>query len=459
MILRYFYDDILAQASYLLGCGATREALIVDPARTITPYLAEAEKLGLRITQVTETHIHADFVSGSRELSAATGAQVFLSREGGETWDYGWKHEAGATLVGEGDDWSVGNLHIDVLHTPGHTPEHLSFLVTDTAAVRRQSADAPVGLFSGDFLFAGDVGRPDLLERAAGLAGTKEAGARDQFRSVQLAKHLPDFLQVWPGHGAGSACGKALGAVPSTTIGYEKLFNPAFQFEEEQAFVDWLLTDQPDAPRYFARMKRVNREGPALLATLAPPALIAGSDVSLDGHALQIFDLRSLEQFASGHRRGAINLPATSTAWVTWLGWFVEYDDTPWFVISPEMTAEHASLVSALRSIGVENIGGFVVDSDDAEGERLIWLEREQVERMVADDGALLLDLRTPTEILASPDPLAKAIPLTRLMSGLGDLPIARRIITRCATGYRSQIAASLLKRAGFEDVATLRQE
>jgi len=264
MLLRYFYDDRLAQASYMVGCARSGEALIVDPMRHIQPYLAAAQKEGLRITHIVETHIHADFVSGARELAAATDARIYLSDMGPSEWKYAYADDPRVVLVRDGDHFMVGNIRIDVLHTPGHTPEHISFMVTDTAG-----ADKPMGVFTGDFIFVGDVGRPDLLEEAAGQAGTKVPGAKQQFASVQRFKALPDYLQIWPGHGAGSACGKALGAIPSTTLGYEKLFNPAFQFTDEAAFVDWLLSGQPEAPRYFAQMKRVNKLGPALLCDLS----------------------------------------------------------------------------------------------------------------------------------------------------------------------------------------------
>ena len=187
MLLRYFYDERLAQASYLVGCVATGEALVVDPNRDIAPYLQEAEKEGLRITHVTETHIHADFVSGSRELAAATGATMFLSDEGDENWKYQFADQQNVVLVRDGDNWMVGNIKIEVLHTPGHTPEHIAFMITDTAG-----ADQPMGVFTGDFLFVGDIGRPDLLEAAAGLTGTAELGARRQFNTVERFKQLPD---------------------------------------------------------------------------------------------------------------------------------------------------------------------------------------------------------------------------------------------------------------------------
>src|SRR5689334_18636063 len=196
MLFRRFYDDQLAQASYLIGCQATGEALVVDPNRHLEPYLRGAESEGLRISHVTETHIHADFVSGVRELAAATGARVYLSDMGDADWKYTFA-DVGTVLLHDGDSWMVGNIHVEVIHTPGHTPEHLMFQITDTIA-----ADEPMGLLTGDCLFVGSVGRPDLLEEAAGFAGTKEIGARQQFCNIQRLKTMPDYLQIWPGHGA-----------------------------------------------------------------------------------------------------------------------------------------------------------------------------------------------------------------------------------------------------------------
>lgn len=265
MLLRYLYDTNLAQASYLVGCQRTGEALVVDPNRETARYLEVAEREGLRITAVTETHIHADFLSGARQLAARAGARLLLSDEGGPDWLYGFEHEG----LRDGGTFMVGNVRIQVMHTPGHTPEHLAFLLTDTA-----NADEPMGLFTGDFLFVGDIGRPDLLETAAGVAATKEPSARTLFRSLQKVRGLPDWLQVWPGHGAGSACGKALGAVPSTTLGYELRFNWAFGIEDENEFVRQVLKGQPEPPRYFAEMKRINRDGPPILNGLSKPNLL-----------------------------------------------------------------------------------------------------------------------------------------------------------------------------------------
>ena len=170
----------------------------------------------------------------------------------------------------------IGNIKFDVLHTPGHTPESISFMLTDQGG----GADKPMGIFTGDFVFVGSIGRPDLLEEAAGLADTAEPGARDLFHSAEKFKQLPDFLQVWPAHGAGSACGKGLGAIPSSTVGYEKLFNPALQFSDEEEFVKYILADQPEAPKYFAVMKRVNKEGPEIIADAGLPDSVALNDLT-----------------------------------------------------------------------------------------------------------------------------------------------------------------------------------
>src|SRR5688572_16173276 len=202
MILKRFYDEKLAQASYLLGCSVTGQALVIDPNRDVEPYMKAAAAERVRITHVTETHIHADFVSGTRELAARTGATMLLSAEGGPDWSYGFARAAGVRLLRGGDEVVMGEVRVRALHTPGHTPEHLSFVVTDGAAT-----DEPLGAFTGDFLFVGDVGRPDLLERAAGVQGTMEQGARELWTSLTSFRALPDHLQIWPGHGAGSACG------------------------------------------------------------------------------------------------------------------------------------------------------------------------------------------------------------------------------------------------------------
>lgn len=453
MLLKYFYDEKLAQASYLVGCAATGEALVIDPARHITPYLRAAEKEGLRITHVTETHIHADFVSGSRELAAATGATIYLSDMGDEAWKYAYAADPNVITVRDGDSWKVGNIKVDVLHTPGHTPEHISFQITDTAG-----ADRPIGVFTGDFLFVGDVGRPDLLEEAAGQVGTKEVGARQQFASVQRFKQMPDYLQIWPGHGAGSACGKALGALPSTTLGYEKLFNPAFQQEDESDFTAWLLADQPEAPFYFAQMKRVNKTGPALLRSLALPDNFDRAtldDVLADGG--QVFDLRNRGQYAATHAPGTVNVPADNSGFVTWMGWLVDYE-RPVYVLLPSVDSER-EILRDLRSIGIDYVPGyFSPEVLTHRTQALPVITARQLAQRLPLNGLQIVDVRGKSEYDEKHIAGATHIPLGYLSRRLGELSKERTIVTQCASGYRSQIAASLLQAAGFEDVLSLNE-
>jgi hydroxyacylglutathione hydrolase len=285
VLLHRLWDPKLAQASYLIGCTEAQEALVIDATRDVDQYLALAASLNLRIAHVTETHIHADFVSGSRELAARAGATLYLSNEGGSDWRYDFAASDRAVGLHEGDRFVVGNVGIGVLHTPGHTPEHLTFLVTDGAA-----ATEPIAAVTGDFVFVGDVGRPDLLERAAKVKGTMESAARTLFRSLQRFKAQPDYLQIWPGHGAGSACGKRMSPIPHSTVGYERRFNWAFAVTDETEFVRLVLAGQPEAPRYFGMMKHINKEGPRTLGGLPRPNPLPADRVVevLDAHELVV---------------------------------------------------------------------------------------------------------------------------------------------------------------------------
>lgn len=451
MILRYFYDENLAQASYLVGCAKTGEALVVDPMRNIAPYLETAAKEGLHISHVAETHIHADFVSGSRELAAATGATLYLSDMGDADWKYSYANDPGVIQVRDGDRWMVGNVRIEVMHTPGHTPEHIAFVLTDTAA-----ANLPMGIFTGDFLFAGDVGRPDLLEEAAGFVGTKVAGARRQFQTVQKFKTLPDYWQVWPGHGAGSACGKALGAIPTTTLGYEKRFNPAFQFTNEDEFVRWLLADQPEPPRYFAQMKRINKLGPPLVRDLAQPKELPASELArvlADGQV--IVDLRPASAYAQGYLPGTLSIPASHRSFSTYVGWFADYAQ-PLYFITPSLAGAPA-IIRALQAIGIDDIPGFFV-ADGVQGEfaQLPAISSQALAEQLADKRLVVLDVRGRSEFATGHIRGAQNIPLGHLPQRLAEVQRNCTIVTQCASGYRSQIAASLLRAQGYGDVRSL---
>ncbi|GAB4544201.1 MAG: MBL fold metallo-hydrolase [Anaerolineae bacterium] len=447
MLIKYFYDERLAQASYLIGCPGAGQALVIDPSRDIQQYLEVAQTHGMNITHVAETHIHADFVSGARELAAATGATLYLSDAGTPDWKYAYAKAWNAVLLKDGDNFMVGNVKIDVIATPGHTPEHLCFIYTDTA-----SANQPMGIATGDFIFVGDVGRPDLLEEAAGFVGTKEVGARQQFKSIQKIKQMPDYLQILPGHGAGSACGKALGAIPTTTLGYEKRFNPAFQFEDENQFVAWLLEGQPEPPRYFAQMKQVNKLGIALIKDLPVPQ--RGTRAQLDellANGAVAADFRSREAFRAAHVPNTLSIPSVENNFNTYVGWFADY--TAPFAFIVERESDVAEMLVALRAIGIDNVPYFFTPEVISSGHnvQLAAITAAEAAALSAAGSVQLLDVRGASEYAEIHAVGALHIPVGFLPRHLANLAKTRPLVTYCAGGYRSQIAASLLKKHGFE--------
>jgi len=453
MLLQRFYDEKLAQASYLIGCQATGEALVVDPNRDTQQYLAAAEREELSLRYVSETHIHADYLSGSRELARRSGATLLLSGDGPPDWRYAFAEDDGARLVHDGDELELGRVRVRVLHTPGHTPEHISFMITDGAA-----SGEPMGLLTGDFLFVGDVGRPDLLEKAAGVAGTMEEGARTLYGTLTRFRALPPWLQVLPGHGAGSACGKAIGAVPTSTLGYEKLVNWAFQCATEEEFIDAVLRDQPEPPAYFAHMKRMNRDGPPILGALPNPRRM---DPTALGETLEsehvVVDIRDRHRFAAGHVPGTLNIPL-NRSFPNWGGWLLKYGRPVYFIA--DGTDEAREAARDLSLIGIDGSTGYF------DGEALVhWvatrgaLQRlpvlgwEAAERAVREEGALLVDVRNLTEWNEGRAPGAVHIHLGYLWDRALELPADRPVLPYCQSGGRSGIAASLLRAAGLPDV------
>ncbi len=458
MLLKRFYDTRLAQASYLVGCQATGEALVIDPNRDIEQYLAAVAAEGLRLTHVTETHIHADFLSGARELAARARARLLLSDEGGPGWRYAFGAEAGATLLTDGQAFAIGNIKVEALHTPGHTPEHLCFRITDGAAT-----DRPMGIFSGDCVFVGDVGRPDLLERAAGFAGTMDASARTLFRTLQKLKALPDYLQLWPAHGAGSACGKALGAVPQTTLGYERFANWALTTENEDAFVRLVLADQPEPPAYFAEMKRLNRDGPPPLPRAPRRPERLGADrlrEALANGGAFVADIRRTADFAKGFVPGTTNIPRTTLP--TRAGMLVPYDRRLYLVVEGDGDGALEEAVRDLGMIGLEVEGWFGADALAAWANgggalaTMPQLRPMEVVEPLARGTVTVVDVRGRSEWDAGHLPGAVHIALAELPRRLGELPKEGRLVLQCESGSRSAVAASVLHAAGYRDVANL---
>ncbi|MEP7382304.1 MAG: MBL fold metallo-hydrolase [Gemmatimonadota bacterium] len=460
MLIKRFYHDGLAQASYLIGCQTTGEALVIDANRDAEQYLAVAASEGVRITQVTETHIHADFLSGSRELADRTGARLLLSAEGGKDWQYGFGAASGATLLHDGDTFMLGRVRFDVMHTPGHTPEHLVFVVTDTPA-----SSHPVGAFTGDFLFVGDVGRPDLLERAAHIEGTMRDAASQLFDSLhRFTSRFPDYLQVWPGHGSGSACGKSLGAVPQSTLGYERLANWALQVRDRETFIEAVLEGQPDPPPYFARMKRLNRAGPDVLGKLPSPARLAAETLpGLVASGATILDLRRAETAAERFIEGTLNLPFNKS-FVGWAGWLVDAERDLFLLTGSDDGRDVAAAAAELSMIGIDRVPGwfgadaFVSWASSGRSFGVVeQVDASRVAKSLQDDGVVVLDVRAQDEWDAGHLPGARHAPLGRLRETLDELPADTRIVMQCQGGGRSAIAASLARLAGHHDVSNLR--
>lgn len=456
MFLRQITDASLAQNAYLIGCQRTGEAVVVDPERDVDRYLKVAAENGLRITAVAETHIHADYLSGARELMERHGALAYLSSEGGPDWQFEWaKGHAKARFIRGGDSFHVGNIELKAVLSPGHTPEHLSFLVTDHGG----GATEPMAFLTGDFIFVGDVGRPDLLESAAGQAGAMEPSARTLYESLRATAGLPEYLQILPAHGAGSACGKALGAVPGSVLGYERRFNPAFRLALEgggDEFVREILSGQPEPPRYFARMKRDNKRGPALLRggqvprprrlTVAElPAFLASGGIPLDLRG----DRRA---FMKRHLAGSLFAPFGGGRLSEAAGSYLD-EATPVLLIVPDESVVEEATRQLIR-IGQDQVAGWITEGEalgpQAEAAGLI---RHQAtipasalaEALATHPGASVLDVRGAGEFAESHGAGAVNVAHTRLAARLEDLPSGRPLYVHCGSGLRAALAVPFL--------------
>lgn len=454
MYFKQLFEEKLAQYAYVIGCQQTKEAVVIDPMRDIDQYYDLAEKEGLRIIGAFDTHIHADFLSGLREF-AERGVKVYASDEGDEDWKYEWLKgsEYNYELLTDSDEVKLGNITITAMHTPGHTPEHLSYMITDGAM-----ASEPMGVATGDFVFVGDVGRPDLLESAAGQEGAMEPSARTLFGSVEQFKQLPEYLQIWPGHGSGSACGKALGAIPETTVGYELRFNPSIQAaDSEQQFVDFILEGQPEPPLYFARMKRDNKTGPSVLGGHLPDPrhLYADELGELVGRDdIAVIDTREREDFMNGHLPGSL-LSTLNKQFNTVAGSYVE-ENTPIYLIVDEHRVEEA--VRDLVRIGLDKVEGYATPATlhnyTEEGGKLDSIpiiDFGQMEEKMEADGKAILDVRKASEYNEGHIEGAYNHAHTRLLETYTKLPKDKRLLVHCQSGGRASVAAALLKQKGFE--------
>lgn len=434
MFFKQFYDNHLSQASYLVGCQRTGEAIVIDPVRDLTKYMEVADSEGFKITQAAETHIHADFASGIRDVQERLNANIYVSGEGDDQLSYKNMPEH-TNFVKNQDIIQVGNIKLEVLHTPGHTPESISFLLTDEGG----GSSVPMGLFSGDFIFVGDIGRPDLLEKSVQMEGTTEIGAKQMYQSIEGVKNLPDYIQIWPGHGAGSPCGKALGAIPMSTLGYEKINNWAFNVTDESKFVETLTSNQPAPPHHFAQMKKINQFG---MNMYQPYDVFP----SLDNVRIA-FDLRSKEAFHGGHTEGTINIPYNKN-FINQIGWYLDYENSI-DLIGDKSTVEQAT--HTLQLIGFDNVAGYRLPKSEILTQSIHSVDMTGKEEYI-------LDVRNEEEWNNGHLDQAVNIPHGKLLNE--NIPFNKedKIYVHCESGVRSSIAVGILENKGYENVVNIRE-
>jgi hydroxyacylglutathione hydrolase len=444
LIFERVVTDGIAAISYLIGDDEEGTAAVIDPRPDVEIYLELARKTGVSITHVFETHIHADLVSGSRELADRTGtAKVYASSEGGA--EYGFDREA----VKDGDEFRFGSLILTVRHTPGHTPEHVSYVAAD-----EEHPEAPWGVFSGDSLFVSSAGRPDLLGRDADKLASQLYDTLWGF----YAK-LDDGVIVYPSHGSGSPCGADIGDRLESTIGYEKRFNPYYQRTEREAFVDYALATPPPEPTYYKRMKKVNAAGPKVLGGLPRIPALAPSVFKkmVEEKPAQLVDTRTMLGFGGGHIDGALNIGGTPLLSI-WAGWMLDPEKPILLVMESDADAER--IAQLFVRTGYTNFAGYLVGGMRAwqnAGYPLRELPQMTIHDLHASrNGLQLVDIRGPAEWRNGRIPGAQHIFLPQLRSRTAELDRARPVLVYCATGYRASLAASVLEQEGFDDVRNL---
>jgi len=456
MLIRQIYDPVLSQYAYLVGCQKTKEAILVDPQRDIERYAEIAAEEGVKITHVTETHIHADFLSGCRQASKDWGVKVLLSGEGGDDWKYEWLSEDGVNgqELKNGDTFDIGHIRFEVRHTPGHTPEHIVFVITDKGG----GAAEPIGVLTGDFIFVGALGRPDLLEAAVGLDGARIESAKELYRSARSFLDHEDFWQIWPGHGAGSACGKSLSAIPHSTLGYEKRYNESLitSSGDEDIFVNSILEDQSDPPLYFSRMKESNRKGPEYLErTVHPDSLSPDAFCELASrNEVTVVDTRSDRvAFVNGHIKSSIYAPV-SKSFAGLVGSYVE-PNTEIVLIVDESKLDEAVL--SMMRIGLDKVTGYITPErlfeSDAAKSLTVSIPRTSFQKLNEFGTEYVLDARNWFEYNKEHVDGAGNIAHTRLAEHLDELPKDKKIAVHCLSGGRACPAVSYLAKNGFDVV------
>lgn len=443
MKFKQYYLECLSHASYLIGDETTGRAVIIDPQRDIAEYLSDAEAEGLTITMVIETHFHADFLSGHLELAAATGAEICYSAVGQPEFDH--------RSMADGERVSLGDVVLEFRHTPGHTPESMSIVVFEDA-----EDEVPFGVFTGDTLFIGDVGRPDLL---ASIGFTREELADKLYDSLhnQLMT-LPDDTRVYPAHGAGSACGKNLSTELSSTIGEQKATNYALRASDKETFMALVTEGQPPAPGYFVFDAILNRKDRELLdEATPPPSMTYAQAQAAMGSGAMMIDGRDPEDFARGHLAGAVNV-GMAGRYAEFAGSVIPSDVDIVLFVEPGYELEAKN---RLARIGFDRVVGFIADPY---GTLQAHPDLVQIaSRLTADNfnqrvrdlpGIQIVDVRNPGEVEGGMAHHATNIPVGQLPSRASELDPSKPTVVYCAGGYRSSVAASMLRQRGFVDVS-----
>ncbi len=441
MITDRIFTPGLAQVAYLIADEEAGVVAIIDPRRDVDEYVQWAQERGLTYVAILETHVHADFVSGAPELAAKTGAPVYASRLGNSEFDH--------IPVDDGDIIEVGSVRLKALFTPGHTPEHMAYLLLPDPG-----SDVPTVMYSGDVLFVGDVGRPDLLGEKA------TRGLSEQlFTTVtEKLKQLPDDVVVYPGHTAGSACGKKIGDAPSTTIRAEKMGNYAFQPEERDEFIGQVMTDMPKPPTYYPTLKVVNKVGAVKLDGLNAPVAMSADAVkdAMEAGAL-VVDTRTPEAFGEGHIPGSI-FAGAGGSFHAWMGWMAPYERDIVIVGGGEWSVDE--VVTALRQIGLDRAVGYLEGGIDGWTGELETTPMITAEELAANlDDYQVLDVRTESEWKDGHIESASLLPASEITNGVmpEDLVAADKPVALiCGTGFRSSVASSLLQARGMDNLVTV---
>ena len=434
MFLQRFFVEGLAHASYLFG--ADGEAAVVDPKRDVDDYIEEAGRQGLKIVAIFNSHPHADFASGFRELSQRTGAKVYVSQHA----PVNYEHVPGK----DGQHVKIGSLDVETWETPGHSPDSLSFLVREKGE--------PVAIFTGDLLFVNDVGRPDLRdadEDPAALAGRMYDSL---FKKILT---LPDEVKVYPAHGAGSLCGRAISDAPFSLVGQERKLNWAMQISDRNEFVRQMTANLPDRPAYFSFDVAINLEGAEPYSALPPLDEMTEEELA---HAVKddavVLDVRPAAQFGAGHVPGSINIGIGSPSFSTWAGFMIPGEKAIVLVVASAEDAKRARL--ELARIGFDNLLGYIRASALTTKESLPQMSLQELKATLQHDGPLVLDVRTPNEWKSNHIEGARHVPLAAFGKKTPDLPNDRKIAVICGSGYRSSVASSLLKARGYKEVANV---